>query len=181
MENLPEEEIIKIESRVFKTYARLAAIFNSSNDAIIGIDADNNITDWNNAAEYIYGYKRAEILGKNIMIICPADTKDSMIELSERVRLKKEAIKNRDMTHVCKNGSLIQVSLTLSPILDDNGEFYGLSIISRDVTEKKIADRKMAQMDEMSRMNRLMTGREIKMAELKGKIKELEEKLAQKR
>ncbi len=176
LSDLPEEAIVRIESKLFKTYAQLAAIIDSSEDAIISMDLTNRIQSWNKAAENIYGYKTSEVIGRNISLLWPAEHSDEIDELTKKV-LAKEPVKNHESGHVKKNGSEIEVSLTLSPVKDDRDEVYGLSMISRDITEEKNAQEKLSKFEEVNRLNKLMVDRELKMIELKEKISQLESRL----
>jgi PAS domain S-box-containing protein len=120
--------------------ARLAAIVESSQDAIIGRDLDGIIMDWNSGAERLYGYTAAEILGKSILILEPPNRVNEMRLLLERV-CKGEAITNFETERMAKNGRLIPVSLTLSPIRNAAGEIVGTSTIVHDITTRKKAEK----------------------------------------
>ncbi len=118
---------------------RLAAIVESSDDAIIGKDLDGVITSWNRAAERIYGYEESEVLGKSISMLVPPDRQDELSRLMERLRYG-EQIEHYETERLRKDGSTVDISLTLSPIRDDGGEIVGISSIASDVSESKRAE-----------------------------------------
>lgn len=113
----------------------LAAIVESSDDAIIGKTLDQKILSWNQGAERIYGYTAAEMLGCTIAVLVPPGFEDEMEAIMERVR-HGEGVEHFETTRRCKVGRLIQVALTISPIRDDRGQVIGASTIARDITER---------------------------------------------
>src|SRR5829696_6690063 len=119
--------------------ARLAAIVESSEDAIIGKTLEGTITNWNRGAENIYGYSAQEVLGKPINILVPPDRPDEIPKIHERLR-RGEAIKHYETVRVTKDGRLLDISLTISPIRDSSGKIVGASTIARDITERKRAE-----------------------------------------
>ena len=114
----------------------LASIVDSSDDAIIGKTLDGIITSWNRAAESMYGYTEAEIMDKPISILLPSDRPREMDELLRKIR-GGTRIEHYETLRKHKDGGLIYVSLTLSPILDSAGAPIGASSIARDITERK--------------------------------------------
>jgi PAS domain S-box-containing protein len=123
--------------------ARLAAIVESSDDAIIGKTLDGIITSWNQGAEKIYGYVAAEILGRSISILIPPDLINELPDILNRVR-KGESINHYETVRLRKDGQRINVALTVSPIRDPAGNIAGASTIARDITESKRAEEKIA-------------------------------------
>jgi len=117
---------------------RLASIVESSDDAIVSKDLDGTITSWNRGAERLFGYKAEEIIGKSVTILIPSDRLDEEPQIIERVR-RGERIDHYDTVRRRKDGSLIDISLTVSPIRDADGRIIGASKISRDITERKRA------------------------------------------
>src|SRR5512140_2508152 len=115
--------------------ALLASIVNSSDDAIISKTTEGVITSWNAAAEKIYGYTAAEILGKPISILVPKDRPDETAELLARIR-DGARVEHYETIRIRKDGRTIAVSLTVSPIHDGEGRVIGASTIARDVTER---------------------------------------------
>jgi PAS domain S-box-containing protein len=125
--------------RIEVSQAYLAAIVNSSFDAIIGKDLDGVITSWNPAAETIFGYARDEAVGHRITIIIPPERHDEEREILARLR-RGERTEHFDTTRVRKDGQRIDISLTVSPIRHSSGKIIGASKIARDITERKRAE-----------------------------------------
>jgi PAS domain S-box-containing protein len=119
--------------------ARLAAIIESSDDAIVAKTLDGIITSWNPAAERIFGYPAGEVLGRSIMIVIPEDRRGEEEDVLARLR-RGEKIDHFETVRRAKDGRLIDVSLTVSPIKDSTGRIVGASKVARDVTERKRAD-----------------------------------------
>ena len=133
---------------------QMAAIVESSNDAIYGRDLEGNIVSWNPAAERLYGYGAEEVMGQANMILIPPEGADEGRDIAERVS-RGEIVQNVETIRLKKDGSPVDVSLTVSPIRDANGEVVGVSTIARDVSEKKRAEelRKLALLDELTGLN----------------------------
>jgi PAS domain S-box-containing protein len=119
-----------------ETKTLLASLVESSDDAIIGKTMDGNIISWNYGAEKIYGYKEDEILGKNVSFLMPPDRKDEYQNLLARL-INGEKILQHESMRTCKDGRLIHISLTFSPIWNSNGKLIGVSGIEQDITAKK--------------------------------------------
>ncbi|HUS34276.1 MAG TPA: PAS domain S-box protein, partial [Verrucomicrobiae bacterium] len=119
--------------------ARLAAVVESSDDAIITKQLDGTITSWNRAAERMYGYTSAEIVGKSVTVLIPADRLDEEPAIIERLK-RGEKIDHYETIRQRKDGSRIEVSLTVSPLRDSSGRIIGASKIARDITGKKQAE-----------------------------------------
>ena len=118
---------------------QLASIVDSSDDAIIGKTLDGIITSWNAAAERIYGFSAAEIVGKHISILAPAHWVDEVPGLLEKIR-DGEKVRRCETVRRTKIGQLIDVALTISPVMDASGQVIGASTIARDITERKCAE-----------------------------------------
>lgn len=118
--------------------ARLAAIVDSSNDAIVGITLDGIVTSWNNAAERMFGFLAEEMLGHSVMAIIPPDKREEELEIFARLREGK-SIEHYETARIRKDGRRIDVSLTASPIRNERGEIIGASKVGRDITEEKAA------------------------------------------
>lgn len=114
----------------------LAAIVESSDDAIIGKSLDGIVTSWNAGAQRIFGYSADEVIGRPITILIPHDLWHEETEILKRLR-SGERVDHFDTTRVRKDGSTIAISLTISPIRDTAGAITGISKIARDVTEHK--------------------------------------------
>jgi PAS domain S-box-containing protein len=123
----------------------LVSIVNSSNDAIIGKNLDGTILSWNKAAERYYGYLAEEVIGKSVEIIIPPELRDHLIVFLRRVG-SGETIERFDTQRVRKDGSRIRVSVTLSPIKDEEGHIVGISTIAQN-----IADREKSEVSRMFR------------------------------
>ncbi len=115
---------------------RLAAIIESSDDAIVGKDLDGIITSWNGGAERIFGYLAEEIIGKPIMLLIPPDHRKAEEAIMERIR-RGQRVEHYQTVRQRKHGSLIDISLTVSPVRNAQGIVIGASKIARDITEHK--------------------------------------------
>ncbi len=118
---------------------RLAAIVESSDDAIIGKDLNGIITSWNKGAEKIFGYAASEMLGTSILRLIPADRQDEENQILEKIR-RGESVEHFETRRQTKDGRLIDVSVTASPIKDASGKVIGVSKVARDITERKQAE-----------------------------------------
>jgi PAS domain S-box-containing protein len=116
--------------------ARLAAIVESSQDAIISKTLDGVIRTWNTGAERIFGYRAEEAVGRSITLIIPADRLDEEREILGRIS-RGERIEHFETVRVAKDGRQLDISLTVSPIRDAEGRVIGASKVARDVTERK--------------------------------------------
>ena len=122
--------------------SQLAAIVESSDDAIIGKTLDGVITSWNLGAEKIFGYTSKEILGRSISILIPPDIPDELPQILKEIK-RGARIENYETIRKRKNGKQIDVSLTISPIKDAAGKITGVSTIARNITEQKKAEKKL--------------------------------------
>jgi len=125
-----------------ETVSLLAAIVNSSDDAIYSKTLDGIVTSWNRGAEEIYGYKAGEIVGRPVTILASRDRPDEMNDILRRIRQGKR-VDHYETTRTRKDGRQITVSLTVSPIRDGDGKVIGASSISRDVTERRMAEEQL--------------------------------------
>jgi PAS domain S-box-containing protein len=121
---------------------RLAAIVESSNDAIISEDLDGTIVSWNSAAERIYGYPTEEVIGKHITAVIPTARDSEMLELMLRVR-RGEHVPSFEVTRKSTDGTVRDVSVKISPVRDESGEIIGVSAIVRDITEQVKVQREL--------------------------------------
>ena len=122
--------------------ALLASMVDSSDDAIIGKTPDAVITSWNRGAERIYGYTAEEMIGKPVTILIPRDRPDDMQAILARVA-SGERVEHYETVRQRKDGKLIDISLTVSPIYNATGVLVGASSIARDITERKRAGEKL--------------------------------------
>jgi PAS domain S-box-containing protein len=160
-----EEDITHQEEAESET-RRLAAIADSSPDAIYSKDPSGTIITWNIGAEKMYGYYAAEIIGENVSVVIPEKLRSEDSELTSRIN-NGEAILQHLTKRVRKDGVVIDVELSISPIKDEFGKVSTISVLARDVTKQKDIQ------DTTARMNKLMVGRELRMIELKTQIKQL--------
>jgi PAS domain S-box-containing protein len=114
----------------------LASIVESSDDAIVSKNLDGIITSWNKGAERVFGYSAGEAIGQPITLVIPKDRQSEEREILTRIR-RGERIDHFETARQSKHGSLIVVSLTVSPVKDANGKIVGASKIARDITEQK--------------------------------------------
>jgi PAS domain S-box-containing protein len=135
-ERIMAEEKIKI----------LANVVESSNDAIITESLNGVITSWNRAAEQIYGFSAEEMLGKDISILEPDNLKGEIKKLIEKTN-QKEKIQHYETLRLRKDGTIANVSVTLSPIYGPAGSFAAVSCITRDITERKKVEKLLANIE----------------------------------
>jgi PAS domain S-box-containing protein len=127
-----------------RSKAHLAAIVESSDDAIISKDLDGTITSWNKGAEKIFGYKSEEAIGKSILILLPPHMRSEESKILQNIK-KGIAVEHYETIRQRKDGSLVNISLTVSPIKNEAGEIIGASKIARDVTERKQAEESLSE------------------------------------
>jgi PAS domain S-box-containing protein len=125
----------------------LAAIVASSDDAIISKNLDGVITSWNKSAERIFGYTAQEAIGKSITLVIPPERYNEEVEILSRLRLG-ERIDHFETVRRRKDGSTLDVSLTISPVRDASGRVVGASKVARDITELKRAERTLRESEE---------------------------------
>jgi PAS domain S-box-containing protein len=118
---------------------QLAAIVESSEDAIISKNLDGVISSWNQSAERIFGYTAEEAVGKNITLIIPTDRRDEETAILEQLR-RGERVDHFETVRVRKDGALLNISITISPVKDDLGRVVGASKVARDITDRKEAE-----------------------------------------
>jgi PAS domain S-box-containing protein len=119
-----------------KALRQFAAIVESTDDAIIGMDLNGLITSWNNAARELYGYTAEEVIGRNVSILTPPEHFQDERQILTKIRVG-ERIVHYETLRMAKNGRRIDVSLTVSPIQDASGTLIGASKIARDITERR--------------------------------------------
>lgn len=128
--------------------ATLAAIVASSDDAIFGKTLDGIILTWNGGAERLYGYEAREIIGQPVQTLVPADRQQEWHALMEQLRAG-ERVDHLETVRVRKDGSLVEVSITVSPVLDAAGHLIGASTIARDITERKLLQERIWQSEQL--------------------------------
>jgi PAS domain S-box-containing protein len=136
--NLTLHGEIDTRLRAEETMLQLAAIVESSNDAIFGTTLDGLIQNWNHGAERLYGYSRHEVLGKHVSLVHAEQMRDA--DLLRRIAAG-ERVSRLETINLTKDGRKIDVSMTVSPILDRTGQIVGASTIARDITDERMLDR----------------------------------------
>jgi diguanylate cyclase (GGDEF)-like protein/PAS domain S-box-containing protein len=131
--------ILKQTEQILSQYA---AIIESSDDAIVGSTLEGIITSWNGGAERVFGYSREEVQGRPISLLIPEQYQHEEATLMERIR-SGIFVKHYETVRRCKDGKLIDISLTLSPLRDQYGNVVGASKIARNITERKMAEEKI--------------------------------------
>jgi PAS domain S-box-containing protein len=137
--------------------SRLASIIDSSEDAILSKDLNGIITSWNRGAEHIYGYTAEEIVGKNISLLTPGDRPDEISEILKKIA-RGESTEHYESVRVTKEGRLLNVSISVSPLHDAAGKIVGASAIARDITSQKRAEGQLRQAQKMEAIGRLAGG-----------------------
>jgi two-component system sensor kinase FixL len=127
-----------------ESVSRLAAIVASSDDAIVGETLDGIITDWNRGAEQIFGYRPQEVLGKSVSILLPDDRAGETERILARIR-QGERVEHFETQRRRKDGSVIEVSVTVSPVWDAAGRLVGASKVARDVSAARVAEKALAE------------------------------------
>jgi PAS domain S-box-containing protein len=129
---------------------RLAAIVESSDDAIISKNLDGVISSWNKSAERLFGYTAEEAIGQSIMLIIPADRRKEEESILDRIR-HGQRVDHFETVRRRKDGTLIELSVTISPVRDSTGRVVGASKVGRDITERRQSERALRESEERLR------------------------------
>jgi PAS domain S-box-containing protein len=140
--------------RAEEARGRLAAIVDSSDDAIVSKTLDGIVTSWNRSAERLFGYTAAEAIGQSILLIVPHDRRGEEAEVLRQIRAG-QSVDHFETVRRRKDGTMIDISLTVSPVRDSLGRIIGASKTARDITEQKRIQRELAlRLHESQRVNR---------------------------
>jgi PAS domain S-box-containing protein len=143
--------------RAEEVQARLAAIVDSSDDAIVAKTLDGVITSWNRGAEMIFGYSEQEAVGRHISLIIPEERLPEEDDVLARLR-RGEKIDHFETERRAKDGRVLHISLTVSPIRDSTGRVVGASKVARDITERKRAEQQLRQAQKAESIGNLAGG-----------------------
>ena len=127
---------------------RLAAIVDSSNDAILGETLDGRITSWNQGAERMYGYEASEAIGRSVLFLSPDGGRNELTRLIAAVA-RGERVESLDIVRVRRDGTRVDVAVSLSPVRNEMGEIVGVSSIGRDISEAKRAQAELTYQDRL--------------------------------
>ena len=125
---------------------RMAALVEFSEDPIIGLTLDGFVTEWNPAAERLYGYAKREMLGASVAVLVPPELRGRTGNLLERVRAG-EAVRQLDTQRMAKDGRRIDVSISMTPIRDDAGMVIAAAAFTRDITERRRIERELERVN----------------------------------
>jgi PAS domain S-box-containing protein len=144
------DELPALRLKADKAVGLLAAIVDSSDDAIISKTLEGVITTWNAGAERLFGYAAKEAIGQHISMIIPPDRRDEEISILARLN-RGERIDHFDTIRLRRDGSKLEISLTISPVLDGSGKIIGASKIARDIAGRKRAERELHESEQRYR------------------------------
>jgi PAS domain S-box-containing protein len=142
---------VAVRKRIEETRERLAAIVDSSDDAIISKTLDGTISAWNRGAEKVFGYRAAEAVGKPMLMLLPPERIEEEADILARIA-QGHNVEHFETVRVCKDGKKIDVSVTISPIRDGEGRIVGASKVARDITERKRAEDALRDSEERLRL-----------------------------
>src|SRR5580765_1386711 len=150
--------------------AYLAAIVESSDDAIISKDLQGTITSWNKAAERIFGYSAQEAIGQSILMLIPPERASEETEILSKIR-RGERIEHFETVRVRKDGQTIPISATISPIKDSRGKIIGASKIGRDISDRILAEERVHKERERLRVTLASIGDAVIVTNAEGQVR----------
>lgn len=145
-ERLDAQDLLQAKEAYEEMQARLAAIVESSQDAIVSKTLDGTIRSWNAAAERLFGYTAEEAIGCSILLIIPPERQDEEREIMERLR-RGERVEHFETVRMSKDGRRVDLSLTISPIRNAAGRVVGASKVARDITDRKRTEEALREAD----------------------------------
>jgi PAS domain S-box-containing protein len=181
------------EAETQRSIAHLAAIVESSDDAIVSKSLEGVIQSWNGAAQRMFGWSAEEAIGRPLTLIIPPERLDEERQILEMLR-RGERIDHFETTRVAKDGRLVEVALSVSPIRSADGVIVGASKIARDITARKRAEQLLREHEqalratnaelqsrttELARFNQAAVGRELRIIELKEQVNALHAQLGE--
>ncbi|MBI4483312.1 MAG: PAS domain S-box protein [Acidobacteria bacterium] len=171
-------DVRRLEVDVHRRDQFLATILRDSADAIITLDASRHITSWNRGAEAIYGYKAEDVLGKSVEILVPEELREELEHLEDEIG-QRGFVRNFQTERLTRDGRRINVMFTRTAIYDEAGKLSGYSVVAKDITELKLMEWHLLQMEKLSAIGELAAGlaHEIKnpLAGIKGAIEIIRE------
>jgi PAS domain S-box-containing protein len=170
--NEADRRRVDVESERARAGGLLAAIVDSSDDAIISKNLDGVITSWNKAAERLFGYTAAEAIGQHITLIIPPQRRQEEDTIIARLR-RGQRVDHFETVRVRKNGTTVDLSLTISPVRDDTGRVIGASKVARDITERKESERAIRESEERFRAIVETTPECVKLVAADGTLQQL--------
>jgi PAS domain S-box-containing protein len=150
----PARLTLPADSELDTVRALLAEIVESTDDAILSKTLDGTITSWNRAAAQMYGYSGKEIVGRNVTLLMPPDLPNEEHEILLKLQ-RGEKVDHFETHRMGKDGRIIQVSLTISPLRDRNGRIVGASTIARDISQQKRAERALRDSEKLAVAGRM--------------------------
>jgi len=144
------DELPVLRLNADKAIGLLASIVDSSDDAIVSKTLEGVITSWNGGAERLFGYTAKEAIGQSISMIIPLDRRDEETRILARLR-QGEPIEHFDTVRLRKDGTKVEISLSISPVRDAAGKIIGASKIARDITERKRIERELSESEQRFR------------------------------
>lgn len=152
-----------------ESHSTLAAIVDSSSDAIIGVGLNGEISQWNRAATRIYGYNADEVIGKPVSILFPPERHDELEEILRTIE-RGEAVQHLETERVGRDGRRIHMSLAVSPIKDAEGRIIGASKIARDITDRKRSEEEIRLQREWFRVTLASIGDAVIATDTEGRV-----------